>query len=127
MLIFTDNTTAEAWTKKMSNKSVQGRALARILCHLMMFSELGLDTSYIEGVKNTIADTISRYRKSHNLDSTHSFVPLLSQIPELQNCRRFQPSPELLSLIYDSLRSGCNKLPVTRVPLGQMTHDIITS
>lgn len=48
VLSWTDNTTAEYWTRRIAGlKGSQGRALARIFAHLLMFSNVGTKTAYI--------------------------------------------------------------------------------
>jgi hypothetical protein len=43
VLLWTDNTTAEAWTKQITGlKGSQGKALARVFAHLPVFSDIGI-------------------------------------------------------------------------------------
>jgi hypothetical protein len=117
-LLWTDNTTAEAWTRQIAGLiSPPGKALARLFAHLLMFSNMGIRAAYIVGAQNAIADYLSRLR-DQNAFSSFQFRSLIQQFPRLQHCRRFQPSPKLLSLVYASLSNGYVKLPTTRIPLG---------
>jgi hypothetical protein len=123
VLSWTDNTTAEAWTKRIAGlKGSQGKALARVFAHLLMFSDVGVRAAYIEGEKNTIADYLSRLRKQNDL-SRFQHLSLVQQFPRLKQCRRFLPSQELLSLVYTSLSTGYAKIPDERIPLGRIAVD----
>jgi hypothetical protein len=53
ILSWTDNTTAEAWTRKIASlMGPQGKALARIFAHLLMFSDVRVCAAYIKGEEN---------------------------------------------------------------------------
>jgi hypothetical protein len=53
ILSWTDNTTAEAWTRKIAGlMGPQGKALARIFAHLLMFSDVRVRAAYIKGEEN---------------------------------------------------------------------------
>jgi hypothetical protein len=127
LLMLTDNTTAESWTKRIAGlKSPQARCLARLFCHLLMFSpEFGIKTEHIEGEKNKLADFLSRLRRTLGDNSPLNFSDLAQTYPALHNCRRFHPSPELLSLLFSSLSSGSASIPTTRVPLGHLSDERI--
>ena len=122
ILLWTDNTTARSWTHKMAGLSrshPQGRALARLFAHLLMFSGVGIEAQHIEGTANVIADHLSRLRNDN--DYTHfTYRSLVQNYPWLHKCHQFHPSRELLSLLYSSLRIGSLRLPTTRVPLGHL-------
>lgn len=119
-LLWTDNTTAESWTRRIAGlKGPQGKALARIFAHLLMFSDVGVRAAYIEGELNVIADHLSRLRNQNDF-SQFQYHSLVQQFPRLRRCRRFLPSQELLLLIYTSLLTGCANIPTTRIQLGQM-------
>jgi hypothetical protein len=120
ILLWTDNTTAKAWTKKISGiKMPQGRSLARIFTHLLMFSDVGIEADHIEGEKNNIANFLSRLYKTHKPDA-FTYATLQIQFPWLKLSRRFIPSNELLALVFSALSQPSVKLPTTRVKLGQM-------
>lgn len=120
VLLLTDNTTAESWTKRIAGlKGPQGKGLARIFAHLLMFSEVGVRAAYVEGEKNTIADHLSRIREKNDL-SQFDYHSLVQTYPGLSQCRRFLPSPELLSLLFTTLSTGYANIPTTRVPLGRL-------
>jgi hypothetical protein len=127
ILLWTDNTTAKAWTKKISGiKTPQGRSLARIFAHLLMFSDVGVEAEYIEGEKNIIADLLSRLYKTHKT-SAFTYDMLQTQFPWLKLSRRFTPSKELHALVYSALSQPSVTLPTTRVKLGQMIIEPSTS
>jgi len=99
--IFSDNTTAISWTKKAASSTKEGKALAYLLTSLLIqHPHLGLSTSFIPGKQNEVADAISRMNtKTHHI----SFSTLSQTYPVLTDLKRFHPSPELLSRIWDAL------------------------
>ena len=129
VLLWTDNTTARSWTHKMAGLSrshPQGRALARLFAHLLMFSTVGIEANHVAGTANVIADHLSRLRLDNQY--THfTYRFLVQKYPWLRKCHRFHPSRELLSLLYSSLQIGCSQLPTTRVPLGRLAAEKTTS
>jgi hypothetical protein len=123
ILSWTDNTTAEAWTRKIAGLTgPQGKALARIFAHLLMFSDVGVCAAYIKGEENPIADYLSRLREQDNF-SQFQYESLVTQYPQLKQCRRFLPSQELLSLVYSALSMGHVTIPDVRIPLGRIEAD----
>ena len=99
--LFADNTTAEAWAIKACKKSPIGRSLGRIQCALMINNPVGISVGHVSTKKNIIADRISRIK--HLTDAIPSFLSLMQDFPQLKSCRRFHPSPELVSLVTDAL------------------------
>jgi hypothetical protein len=47
-----------SWTKKeiLGINTLQGRPLARLFAHLLLFSDVGIDNASINGEKNIVAD-----------------------------------------------------------------------
>ena len=120
VLLWTDNTTAKSWTKKISGlKTPQGRTLARIFSHLLMFSDVGIEAGYIEGEKNTIADYLFRVQFSNDL-SALSLEKMQTKFSCLKSSRPFLPSSELVSLLTTALLTQSVVIPTTRVKLGQI-------
>ena len=118
ILLWTDNSTAKSWTKKISGlKTPQGRSLARIFAHLLMFSDVGTEADHISGVDNIFADYLSRAKNTNDL-SAFSFRQFQTMFPWLKGSRRFQPSKELLCLLITALSRPSVDIPTTRVPLG---------
>lgn len=103
VLFLIDNTSAETWTRKGCKNSTTGRALGRLHCSLMMNSPVGIHSAYINTKANCIADDISRIKKEAYIIS--SILQLHKKYPSLGACKRFHPSPELLSYIQDALLS----------------------
>ena len=105
VLCVTDNISAKNWTVHTSKKSIIGRALARFFCGLLIGSNVGINAKWISTLANKIADEISRIKKSaHNPSSfQYDFSKLQQDHVELKHCRFFQPSQELLSMIWDIL------------------------
>ena len=126
-LFWTDNTTAKAWTKKISGiKTPQGRSLARIFAHLLMFSDTGVEADHIEGVKNVVADFLSRLADTHDFAS-FTYSHLQTRFPSLKLSRRFVPSSELLALVSSALLKPSVDIPTMRVKLGHMITESPTS
>jgi hypothetical protein len=120
VLLWTDNTTAESWTKRIAGLSgPQGRALACLFAHLLMFSGVSTKAAYIKGKKNTIVDHLSHLRKQHDF-SQFRYTSLVQQFPQLKSCHRFHPSAKLLLLVSTSLLTGSVSIPTARVALAQM-------
>jgi len=99
--ILSDNTTALSWTRKAASSTAEGKALAFLMTSLMVHNpSLHLSATFIPGSDNDIADSISRMQTSKN---KLTFSQLSQKYPPLTACRRFHPSPELLSNIWDAL------------------------
>jgi hypothetical protein len=110
VLCVTDNTSVLNWTLHMSKKSIIGRALARFFCGLLIGSQVGINAKWISTTKNVIADKISRLKRTNEKSSslptikpTYDYSKLQQEHEELNVCSSFQPSPELLSLIWEIL------------------------
>ena len=130
LLNVTDNTSALSWTTGACRKSRIGRLLARFFCSLLINSPLGVNSQWISTTLNTIADEISREKENMNNDnSPHSsfdYSTLQQRFPQLRHCRFFQPSPNLISLIWDIVlteRWPCHsEVRILRQkPLGSLT------
>jgi hypothetical protein len=110
VLCVTDNISTENWTLHTSKKLIIGRALARFFCRLLIGSDKGINAKWISTAANKIADEILRIKKSNTSLSFHyDFTKLQQDHAELKNCCFFQPSPELLSMIWAILLT--QKLP----------------
>jgi hypothetical protein len=104
VLCVTDNISAKNWTVHTSKKSLIGRALARFFCGLLIGSNVGINATWISTHANKVADEISRIKSTHNPTSfQYDFSNLQQGHVELKHCRFFQPSQELLSMIWDIL------------------------
>ena len=113
ILCVMDNTSALNWTLHTSKKSIIGRALARFFCGLLIGSRIGIKAKWISTIiENIIADKISRLKEninsdsssvSHSSSSTYNYSKLKQEHEELKVCSFFQPSPKLLSLIWEIL------------------------
>ena len=114
LLIITDNTSAQNWTNHTCKRSRIGRLLARFFCSLLISSRLGINSKWISTEDNEVADQISRLRKESKANSSSKhfsfeYHKLKQKSTELKHCRSFQPSRELLSLIWETVLTG--KLP----------------
>ena len=92
--LFTDNITAKARFNKCTSTSWRSRHLLRIMAILSSQQILfRVDTDYIEGVKNTEADLLSR-------DFQHSLSELITyHLPHATGYRVFSPSEIFLNII----------------------------
>jgi hypothetical protein len=102
MLLRADNQSAISWITRFCLTSLIGRALGRLLCFLLIESPLGINAKWLAGIDNEIADVISRLKEQY-LDadgsSNFDYACLKQTFPQLRDCRRFQPSTELLSCL----------------------------
>ena len=100
------------------------KALAKLFCYILMHWPVGVNSAFIAGKDNDLADILSR-----TLDHTHythdslfacALPPLQIQIPQIRGWQCFLPSPELLKLLHSALSIGSVSLPTTKIPLGQL-------
>jgi len=105
VLCVMDNISAKNWTTHTCKKSIIGRALARFFCGLLIGSGVGINATWISTTENKIADDISRIKKSAHdpFSFQYDFAKLQQDHVELRHCRFFQPSRELLSMIWEIL------------------------
>jgi hypothetical protein len=110
VLCVTNNISTKNWTLHTSKKLIIGHALARFFCGLLIDSDVGINAKWISTAANKIADEISKIKKSKTPLSFHyDFTKLQQDHAKLKNCCFFQPSPELLSMIWAILLT--QKLP----------------
>jgi hypothetical protein len=84
-------------------KSIIGQALARFFCELLIGSNVGINAKWISTAAYKIADDISRIKKSATSTASsfhYDFSKLQQNYAELKHCCFFQPSPELLLVIW---------------------------
>ena len=101
-----DNTSAHSWTTNTCKSSRIGRLLAKFFCYLQMDYVLGINSTWISTTDNYVADDISRLKKLFSKSSQQflfDFSSLQQKYPELKNCRFFQPSQDLLLILWDIL------------------------
>jgi hypothetical protein len=108
VLCVMDNMSAKKWTTHTCKKSRIGRALARVFCGLLIGTSVGINSTWISTKNNTIADEISRLKKLSSTNDpsstpTYDYSKLQQNHEELKACTFFQPSQELLSLIWEIL------------------------
>jgi hypothetical protein len=104
ILCVTDNVRAKNWTMHTCKKSIIGQALARFVCGLLIGSNFGINTKWISTAANKIADFISRIKKSYTSTPSsfhYDFSKLQQNYAGLKHCCFFQPSPELLLMIWE--------------------------
>jgi hypothetical protein len=110
--------------------SIESRSLARIFCYLLTHWSVGVNSSHIAGVENTLADTLSQ-NLDHNYVSYNSPIPFATpslslQIPQIHGWQCYQPSHELLKLLLSALCTGSAPIPITKIPLGQLKDTLDT-
>jgi hypothetical protein len=106
ILCITNNTSTLNWTLHTSKKLAIGRALARFFCGLLIGSDVGINAKWISTIKNVIANKISRLKATHTAspDSpSYDNSNLKQDHKELEACSFFQPSPKLLSFLWEIL------------------------
>lgn len=126
VLNVTDNTSALNWTLHACKTSRIGRLLARVFCSLLINSPVGITSKWIDTNDNFIADDISRQKRtSHSSIATFDYSSLQQKYPVLRTCSFFHFSPDLLSLIWETVLTG--KWPthstirqLKRKPLGRL-------
>ena len=106
LLNWSDNMSANSWCNKAASSNLASRSLSRLLCSLRINNSLGLNTDFIPGIENIVADTISRLHPIAG--SAPDFSILFQEFPGLRTCRRFQPSAKLLSDLMHALLTGLN-------------------
>ncbi len=111
-LFFTNNVASEAWIGKGAKKSSSGKALGFLQAAIMINNPVGIHANSISTTDNVIANQISRFPNHSN--PLPLFSTLSQQFPQLQHCRRFHPSAELVSTILDAL--SLTKSPDPRAP-----------
>ena len=109
LLNWCDNTSACSWINKRCKTSAIGRALGRLFMGMLMGTTIGIHAEWLSTTANKLADEISRLKKEA-ID--YDFSRLLLDYPQLQQCRRFQPSESLLKLIYATLRGEWSPNPM---------------
>ena len=120
LLNWADNMSANSWTRKSCTASYAGRCLSRLLCSLCLNNPLGLNADFIAGIDNIVADMISRL---HPVPGTGpNFSALFQAFPSLTACRRFHPSPELLSRLMQALLSEAAPVIPPPKTLGHFTQ-----
>ena len=105
LLNWCDNTSAIKWCNHACKSSLAGRVLGRLFCALLIESKVGINAEYIPTKSNVVSDGISRIKKLKRDSPTSSFdySTLKQTFPALSRCRAFQPSPKLLSIIWQAL------------------------
>jgi hypothetical protein len=102
--IMADNVCSEVWATKGCKRSFTGRRLGRLQCAMMINNPVGCDLGHVDTKTNEIADRISRWKTE--TAALLGFDQLKQEFPQLNCCRRFQPSQEVISLVLDALSSA---------------------
>lgn len=111
LLAWCDNKSAVKWITHACMSSEVGRELGRFFCGLLIDSRLGINSKWLSTLANVVADDISRLKeqqKSHNPTSNHpsiDYKSLFQSHPQLADCRIWEPSQELLSAIWQCVRT----------------------
>ena len=118
LLNHTDNTSALAWLTKTPHNTRAGAALMRLFASLHKHSKWSIRAKYISTKDNEIADVITRPDLRDS--STHDLSSLILKYPELQQCRRFVPSDELISETSSALSTASLRDDLSAIPLGRL-------
>ena len=132
LLAWCDNMSAVKWVNQACMKSDIGRELGRLFCGLLIGSKLGINSKWLSTLANEVADEISRLKSEHNKENPTSHHPsinyktLFKSFPQLEACKKWTPSEELLSLIWQCVRTkNCPSLEeiktVKQAGLGKLT------
>ena len=116
LLAFGDNTSANAWWKKMSTHSQMGKNVLKLYAEYQLLSPVCSVSEHIKGSDNVIADTISRPHELFTPHLTHvwktPYHKLIQQVclryEEKKLWEVFLPSAELLSALNLALSSDCS-------------------
>ena len=100
----TDNSVSKSWENRATSRSHQGQGLVTVYAELLRTTLLHTTCEHLAGLLNIVADDISRN------DFTLSFAARCEQLflkhPCLASYDYFQPSPELIQLLFSRLYSG---------------------
>ncbi len=110
ILSWTNNTTAEAWARKIAGLTgPQGKVLAQIFAHLLMFSNVRVRAAYVKGEENPIPDYLFCLHDQDNF-SQFQYESLVTQYPWLKQCHCFLPSQELAALtgLFCAVNGACD-------------------
>lgn len=132
ILAWCDNKSAVRWVNHACLKSEIGRVLGRFFCALLINSRLGINSKWISTKDNFIADDISRLKQllieenPTNLHPSIDYSILFQKYPQLQTCKKFVPSDDLISCIERILlERSCPSLEqiskLRRVGLGKLS------
>jgi hypothetical protein len=110
LLSLTDNTSALAWTNKLTSKSLQGQQLIALMAELLRLGTLGINSKHIPGVDNDLADFISR-PTNLTLSPSARHEQIYQKHTLLRTWNYFLPSPELLQLLGSLLFTKPSPVP----------------
>lgn len=104
-LLRTDNTSAEAWLRRMSvAKNRYSRAIGKLFLKLLWeFPLCNMTGLYIKGDDNVFADFLSRLKKANSLTATAFPLALQTQYPRAAKYERFHLTSELSTLLWSAL------------------------
>ena len=107
---------------RLSTASFIGQGLIQVYTELVRHQMLGVRTQFLKGIRNFVADDVSRPADQQSLDSFQTHVQQLYQKrPFLKTYGLFLPSAELKLLVFSRLFTGCSpEPPVIPKVLGQI-------
>ena len=100
-LSLTDNMSSKAWANKVCTSSVRGQMMLSIYAALLCRTYIGFNCDHLPGIDNPIADMISRPDES--LSPAAWRQQIYHREKRTLSWSYFQPSPELLSLLFSRL------------------------
>ena len=104
-----DNEVSTHWDGDMSARGIPGQNLIGVAAEMKRQFTIRAETQHLPGKENVVADDISRNDFSLSFSSRSS--QLFAKHPSLATWDFFQPSPELLQLLYSRLFSGPAQAP----------------
>ena len=103
--LFSDNVSALAHLKKGTAWSHRSHSLLRIYCCLTKGAMLSMNSAHIAGVKNLLADALSRNTTAFKLKPLIILDLILRAHTQMRGAKLFLPSHRLASLIWRALYS----------------------
>jgi hypothetical protein len=114
--IFSDNSSAVAWSKKgISSSNPIAKQIGRLACSLQLNNNLGLHVSHIEGERNVVADCISRLFTNVPFTDTlfcEKLQSITQEHPILKACKHYHPPPKILSTVMLLLSDKSDRLTI---------------
>ena len=75
--------------------------MGQLQCAMMIGNTIGIDTTRVSTHANVRVNKITCIKRKTN--SMSHFLHIIQEYSELNSCRRFQPSAELISHIMDAM------------------------
>jgi hypothetical protein len=110
LLCQTDNTSAMAWSNRLTSKSLQGQHLIGIFAELLRQHNIGINAEHLAGYLNVLADFLSRPTHMYLTHAQRS-EQIFQKYSSMRTWDYFQPSPELLQALSSLLLCDATPAP----------------